>query len=676
MLAAQTLKRRIVVAFSALCCAVGGCTGAPLPWHQSTPSAVAGSSRIARSIGSGTSTLYVANVRTASVVRLSPGGKWQLTLQGGLAPNGVATTSDGQFATATDQQTVAFYGAGKSSPVRTFTSSDLCTSRGIALDAIGRTYVGDPVCSFIRVFKPAAAGAQQPIASIPIVASNVGNLLAFSVDPGGDVYVLAAGNAPKKIPPSISIFTPTSRTSPVAKITIGSAGSSSATLSGLAVDAAGNIFVSSSQSTSATLLLQYTPTGSFHYKLVTRQVSGLCNVTALAAATIGATDYVVATNACQPAAQEQGSVNVYDVTSAPTGTATPSATIEGSLTKLNVSAVTAVAVAVGASSAVSTIFVSDPQDNRINGYCFEKSCFGNSAPSSQTVTGHPGLDGVQALWFSGGYMYTADSATPAISLYATPAAAARGVLFPKSVARIIGPNSAICGAASVVVNGKGDVLVSLACNDRHGNYVANYGVPTIGRDNDTKPIAYAGTPGMCGTAIMCNPQQIALDAQENLYVTNYGSTGTASSSPGSLLKFSSTGKQPVAVITSSDIHKPSGVALDPSGNVAVLSNGPSPGASPEIAFFAPPSSSRSKVSPIRVISGSLTTLGGTPFPQIAIDSNGTIYVDEFTSVLVFSASAAGNVAPIAVYNTPQLSGGTGLALAPVMPSERYRSVRR
>jgi hypothetical protein len=171
--------------------------------------------------------------------------------------------------------------------------------------------------------------------------------------------------------------------------------------------------------------------------------------------------------------------------------------------------------------------------------------------------------------------------------------------------------------------------------------------------------------------VLCNPQQLAVDKNGNVFVTNYGINPDVDLGDGSVVEFSAAGAIK-AIVVGPDIHNPSGIAIDPQGNIAVLSNDnvhKKPGVQPEIAVFAAPPAQSSPNTPVtaiplRVIEGSSTQLGGTPFPPMQMDGAGTIYVNEYSSVLVFAPGANGDAAPVRVYKQSGLMGGTGIALQP------------
>lgn len=112
---------------------------------------------------------------------------------------------------------------------------------------------------------------------------------------------------------------------------------------------------------------------------------------------------------------------------------------------------------------------------------------------------------------------------------------------------------------------------------------------------------------------------------------------------------------------------PTGVDVDSDGNIYISDEGQlGVKNSAAILVFAPPKTKGVlNVAPLRVIEGnrgSNKTMLTTP-TDVKVDSKaGLIYVADSNHVLVFDIKAKGNVAPVAVYNSP--GAVTGLGLVP------------
>lgn len=607
--------------------------------------------------------LYVANVRDGNVVHLSNyNGSAIATFQGGISPSGAAVTSTGDIAVAGSRHNVLFFHPGSATPFASFSADPkmLCATRGIAFDGADNAYIADPICSNIDMF---AAGTQgsgvAPNASVHIDKTLDGAIAAFDVDNAGDIYVLLAQGSGF----AVEIFKSNGSGYTKAATIDGSADFPKA--SGLAVNANGDIFIANNN---AELVRYNKPAdGSFNYVLTSKMPESLCGVSALHADA----SYAYAADRCEGTGAVPA-ISIYGLD--PPNTVRQ---ITGSNTQLGITDSTfSIGVDQSGGAFSGTVYETNPLAGTVNGYC--QACTGDAFPSQQFSLGYPGMDGIQAIWFAGGLMYTTDSATPGISIYSAPSNGTTGTQYPASIGRILGSAAhPICGASYTLTDAAGNVYVTLSCNSGQANYVAKY-PPVSGLHGDTPEDAteFADTKHLCATGLgptrLCNPQQMVVDKSGNLYVTNYGQNGLNNGpaySAGSIAKYSPAGAL-LAIMVGPDIHNPSGIALDPLGNLAVLSNvGPVPGpVDPEIAFFAPPANQTSPqpltVTPVKTIRSS--ALGGTPFPQLVIDNDGTVYVNEFNDIVVFAPGASGsNVTPQSVFtNTSVLTGGTGLALEP------------
>lgn len=599
--------------------------------------------------------VYVANVRDGNIVHLSNAtGNVIATFQGGISPSGAGVMSTGDIAVAGNHHNVLFFHPGSATPFASFSADPkaLCATRGIAFDGSDNAYVADPICSNIEMFARGSQGSGvEPTAALHIDKTLDGTIQAFDVDSAGDIYVLLAQGGGF----IVEIFQPSGSAYKKVDTIDGSADFPKA--SGLAVNASADIFVANNDSE----FVRYDkPAGSFNYALTSKTPASLCGVSALHAVAL----YVYAANRCEGAGQTPA-IGIYSL-----GT-DPLRQIAGSNTQLGITDSTfSIGVDQSGGSFNGTVYEANPLAGTVNGYC--EGCTGDAFPSQQFSLGYPGMDGIQAIWFANGLMYTTDSATPGISIYNAPSNSTTGTQYPAAIARILGSAAhPICGASYTLTDASGNVYVTLSCDSGQANYVAKY-PPVTGLHGDTGEDAteFADTKHACSTGLgatrLCNPQQMVFDASGNLYVTNYGQNGLNNGpaySPGSIVKYSPTGVV-LAIMAGPDIHNPSGIAIDPQGNLAVLSNV----GSAEIAFFAPPANQTSPqpliVTPLKTIRSS--ALGGTPFPQLVIDADGTMYVNEFNDVAVFAPGASGsNVTPQRVFSNPNvLTGGTGLALLP------------
>ncbi|MBV8284542.1 MAG: NHL repeat-containing protein [Candidatus Eremiobacteraeota bacterium] len=154
-----------------------------------------------------------------------------------------------------------------------------------------------------------------------------------------------------------------------------------------------------------------------------------------------------------------------------------------------------------------------------------------------------------------------------------------------------------------------------------------------------------------------NPNGLAFDSTGKLYVANQGSAGA-----GSIDVFPPTPAgniAPVATIAgpATGLSAPEFVALDASNNIYVTNNGPLGGGSDSVEIFAP--GSNGNVAPSETIAGSSTGLS-SPL-GVAVDASGKIYVanNGNSSVTVYAALSNGNVAPL-----DTISGSNTLLASP------------
>lgn len=238
------------------------------------------------------------------------------------------------------------------------------------------------------------------------------------------------------------------------------------------------------------------------------------------------------------------------------------------------------------------------------------------------------------------------------------------------------------------------------------SFVNIYGAFTAGAAPVTATIAGSNTG-------LSNPIGVGVDSKTNIYVANSGNgtvtvyatpspaptasgtptptpaptptpTATPSGSPSVSPSPSPTPASsnvtpsetiacvPSGAMPSPCMTKPTGLTLDGSGNVYVTD--PDSGAAPAIYIFtaaqvacaAPPCGTLS-LTPTRFISGANTKLVDPT--DISVDSGGNIYVVDAgtgpntSMLLIFSATASGNVAPSTAIALPA-GTSTGLALSP------------
>jgi hypothetical protein len=617
---------------------------------------------------SGTAAIFVANVRLSNVMRFAAGANGAptptVTVQGGLTPNAMAFDSAGNLYVAGSNNAISVYAPFASLAFKTISNAQICRLGGIAVDTAGAVYASDPICDQIVKLAPQPGGTYSLAWFISGAHTKLSGPSGVAVDPSGHVFALDQPNAVNSSPAAITEYDPTgasgqSDLTPIATIT---GGSFPADARGFGVDADSDVFVAS-----AAQIQEYVK-GSGGYQLAgSIGSSDLCGIESLATGTDGKTRYALAANSCGPSSAGNGTLTIFDVTTPLSGSQSPAPLlIAGAGTGMNVSTGSAAAFDSSGISG-SRAFVGNPLLDTITGYCL---CSSSGPAQYQLSTGYPGLDGVQAIWFAGSRMYSSDGATPAISLYDQFPVNAPAPITPAPLWRILGSSTRLCGPASVVTDRLGNVYVDNDCSTGSGgansNTVARFDAPPAGSNGNLNLApAWITAAGACpnppSANLLCNPQQLASDGLGNGYVTNYGGS--------SIVEYSSSGGV-VAVMTADPalLHRPSGIAIDPAGNLVVYSDsendagGNYPGL---VTYFAKPAGTGNVVlTATKTIAGAGTTLPAAQFGQIALDASGNLFVDLFKSIVVYGPDAKPSDTPAATIALPAGAGGTGLAIAP------------
>src|SRR5437660_738946 len=256
---------------------------------------------------------------------------------------------------------------------------------------------------------------------------------------------------------------------------------------------------------------------------------------------------------------------------------------------------------------------------------------GNATPirtisGSNTGLGCPAGLGLDAA----GELYVANPCGGSITVFA---AGADGNATPTRT--IIGSNTGLNGASGIALDDAGHLYVTNA-----GGYLANAGSITVYAAGASGNVAPIRTISGVHTRLVF-PTGIAVDAGDRLYVANEGQNGNYASvtvyAPGA------TGDAtPTAMITGSFLTGPSypqGIAVDAGGRLYIADAVYPAG---KIRVYAPDSTG--KFAPTATIEGGDTGLGDF-VEGIALDAMGQLYVASGSVVLVFAADATGNAVP-------------------------------
>ncbi len=428
-------------------------------------------------------------------------------------------------------------------------NTDMTAPSGLAGDASGRLYVTNSGTNTVTVYAANSNGNVPPIAVIGGSNTGLENPEAIAVDASGKIYVVSASKYPRGI---ITVYPPLGTSTgilneaPIAVI----AGAKTLLKSpnGIALDAKGNLYVAN----------------GLGGPVVRHQPS------------------------------DRGRITVYAAGS--NGNVAPITTISGALTGLAFP--TAIAL-----DANGDIYVANAETANTKRYL-----------ASITV-----------------YAAGTTGNTP-------------------SVATITGSNTGLIYSSNIALDSSGNLYASGVTSD--GAYSVNVYAP--GSDGDVPPAA-----SITGVVTDLNePIGLVLDSTGNLYVLNDrgGSTGSitvyATGSSGNI--------PPIATVTSylSELDLPSALALDPGGNIYVADEfkGPGTGA---VAIY--PAGSFAIGPPAASISGNDT---GIHYPfGIALNASGNIAVlNSNYLVTEYPANSTGDATPSALLAVNYDGAPTSIAL--------------
>jgi len=141
------------------------------------------------------------------------------------------------------------------------------------------------------------------------------------------------------------------------------------------------------------------------------------------------------------------------------------------------------------------------------------------------------------------------------------------------------------------------------------------------------------------SATLIRPLLLALDAANNIYVTQNAASAGGADSYQVYAAAASGSSVPTNTVTGAGLSTPVGIAVDSKGNVYVANNGNN-----SVSIFA--ANSNGNVAPTSTISGSSTGLANPT--GLTVDPPGNIYVANANgSIVIFKAGTTGNTAALA-----------------------------
>ncbi|HUO05001.1 MAG TPA: NHL repeat-containing protein [Candidatus Binataceae bacterium] len=243
-------------------------------------------------------------------------------------------------------------------------------------------------------------------------------------------------------------------------------------------------------------------------------------------------------------------------------------------------------------------------------------------------------------------------------------------------AEISGANTGLSGPTAIALDSTDNIYVT--------DYQGAVLVFAAGSHGDVSPTSkVSGTiTGADGTGLSA-PEGIAVDSHGNIYVTNsktdtiniYPAGSNGQKAPNNAAECASDGPNATICGSKAELHTPKGIAIDANGNIYVANYG-----NDSVTVYA--QGSHGNAAPRAIVTGDATGIGD-PW-GIVLDSSGNLYVANSSnsepglfvadsghtdSITVYSAaqvSSGGNVAPIATISggNTNLKAPGGIAIGP------------
>lgn len=571
-------------------------------------------------------------------------------------------------------------------PTASFARADTCNPRigrigaagisrpnALALDSLDSLYVSNAGDSTVAVYPPGASGAARPVRTIRgSGAAGWRPATALALSRGGELYV-ARGPAPLEGYGSVSVYAPDADGDAAPTRTILGSETALNRPSGIAVDPRGTVYVSN---TSDIPVLAFgagasgnvAPIRRIGEREMTMWISARgtsprpeVEMKRPAGVAFDSRGRLYVTSS-ESLFDTAGAVLVYDSAAGKPGP--PLRFIAGNATELG--GVSGIAIGADGMMYVANREGPPRHHGRPRGSVtvYAANASGDAAPIRTIVGDATGLADPTALALDArGNLYVANRAT--VTIYGPGAA---GNVAP--VRTLAGPSTGLFSLTGIAVDRRGYVYVANDTVTKDG--LRGAGTVTVyapGASGDARPVRT-----IRGRATrLSRPTGLALDATGNLYVVN---GDVLMEDLGSVAVFAPGARGDAAPIRTlvgreTQLNGPAAVALDADGNLYVTSRGSR--WVPTILVYPP--GADAEAPPVRAIEGPNTRLEG---PRgLALDAAGSLYVanngsasginaygPDLGAATVYAPGAGGDVEPIRTIRGyyARLNGPSGIAL--------------
>jgi sugar lactone lactonase YvrE len=575
--------------------------------------------------------LHIADTYNDVVEKVTPSGT--LSVVAGTGSPGAPTPTP---ATSTSISCAPSEIASTPGPA---TASDLCAPSGVAADTAGNLYIALSLNDVVEKVTPSGtlsvvAGTGEPGAPTPgrAASSDLSSPSGVAVDAAGNLYIAdTANNVVEEVTPSGTLSVVAGTGNEGAPTPGPATHSDLYAPGGVAVDAAGNLYIANSND-----VVRVTRSGTLSV------VAGTGDGGAL---TLGPATSSDLNGAAGVAVDAAGNLYIVD---------------SGNQVVEMVDMAASTSASPAPSAAVSP---APPCSTQVGYLCVVAGTGSRGAPTPGRATssdlGIPWGVTVDAA----GNLYIADGTNDAVEKV-TPSGALSVVARP-AVGGPFSPNHdgvAVDAAGALYIADDGSDVVEEVTPSGRLAVVAGTGSQG------------AATPGPATNSDLNDPSGVAVDGAGNLYIADSGNDVVEKVTPaGTLSVVAGTGSQGAPTpgpATSSDLNDPSGVAVDGAGNLYIADSGN------EVV---------EKVTPAGMLSVVVGTGNeGAPTPGaatrsdlsvpygVAVDAAGNLYIADYLNRVVEKVTPSGRLSVVAgtVNHLPLSPGPATNTFVQCAPSER------